>query len=107
MIVEVRVQHNDEDSVCNCMTVKESYKHGYKFDLLFGLCLVVVVTYEFTCNHKGKISFCNMLEGSNSNQRYNLVRLELKRLFGELIICELVAFLKSLHDLIILCLIAT
>ena len=57
------------------------------FDLLFGVCLVVVIIYEFTCNHKGKISFCNMLEGRNSNERYNLVRLEPKRLFGELIIC--------------------
>ena len=48
------------------MTVKESCKHGWKFDILFGLCLVVVVAYKFTCNHKKKkISFCNMLEGKN------------------------------------------
>ena len=36
------------------MTIKESYKHELKFDMLFGLCLVVVDIYEFTCNHKGK-----------------------------------------------------
>ena len=71
------------------MTVKESYKHGLKFDMLFGLCLVVVIVYEFTYNPNEKISLCNMLEGRNSNKRYNLVRLEPKRLFGELIICAL------------------
>ena len=47
-----------------------------------------------------------MFEGSNSNESYNLVRLEPKRLFGELIICDLL-FSKSLHDLIILCLVTT
>ena len=77
-----------------------------KIDLLFGVCLVVVIIYEFTCNHKGKINFCNMLEGRNSNERYNLVRLEPKRLFGELKSVHSL-FSKSLHDLIILCLVAT
>ena len=51
------------------MTVKESYKHGWKFDMLFGLCLVVVVVYEFTFNHKGKKSvFVTCLkEGTQTN----------------------------------------
>ena len=51
------------------MTIKESYKHGWKFDILFGLCLVVVDIYEFTFNQKEKKNqyFFNMLEGSNSN----------------------------------------
>ena len=31
--------NNDEDLVFNCMTVKESYKHGWKFDMLFGFML--------------------------------------------------------------------
>ena len=47
-----------------------------------------------------------MLEGRNSNKRYNLVRLEPKRLFGELKSVHY-CFLKSLHDLIILCLVTT
>ena len=51
------------------MMVKESYKYRWMFDIFFGLCLVVVIVYEFICNYKGKkkFSFCNMFEGRNLN----------------------------------------
>ena len=50
------------------MMVKESYKHGWTFDILFGLCFVVVIVYEFTCNHKGKLVFVTCLkEGTQTN----------------------------------------
>ena len=74
------------------MTVKESYKHGWKFDLLFGVCLVVVEIYEFTCNHKRKFSFVTWLKEGTQINATTLWDLSLKRLFGELIIC---AFLFS------------
>ena len=62
------------------MTVKESCKHGWKFDIPFGLCLVVVIAYEFTCNHKEKKSvFVTCLKERTQINATTLRDLSLKR----------------------------
>ena len=62
------------------MTVKESYKHGWKSDLLFGLCLIVVIIHEFMSNQKGKKSvFVTCLKEQTQTNATTLRDLSLKR----------------------------
>ena len=49
-------------------TVKESCKHGWKFDIpLVYAWLSLSFMNSHVITKKKKISFCNMLEGRNSN----------------------------------------
>ena len=74
-----------------------------------GLCLIVVIIHEFMSNQKEKKKsvFVTCLKEETQTNATTLRDLSLKRYLESLIICAVHCFLKSLHDLIILCLVAT